>query len=72
MKKNKLVILLLVLAGLLAVYFGLSAYNKQADKKKQEKAEAEQIHLVDADSLTKISYTDGSSSMAFTLSLIHI
>ena len=66
MKKNKLVILLLVLAGLLVVYLGLSAYNKQADKKKQEKAEAEQIHLVDADSLTKISYTDGSSSMAFT------
>ena len=29
MKKNKLVILLLVLAGLLAVYFGLSAYNKR-------------------------------------------
>ena len=66
MKKNKIVILLLVLAGLLAVYVGLSAYNKQADKKKQEKAEAEQIHLVEADSLTKISYTDGSSSMVFT------
>ena len=66
MKKNKLVILLLVLAGLLAVYFGLSVYNKQADKKKQEKAEAEQSHLVDADSLTKISYTDGNSSMTFT------
>lgn len=66
MKKNKLVILLIVLAGLLVVYFGLSAYNKQTDKKKQEKAESEQIHLVDADELTKISYTDGSASMAFT------
>ena len=37
MKKNKLVILLIVLADLLVVYFGLSAYNKQTDKKNQEK-----------------------------------
>lgn len=66
MKRNKLVILLVVLAGLVSIYFLLSVYNKQTDRKAKEKEEAEQIHLVETDSLTRIGYTDGSSSMAFT------
>ncbi len=65
MKKNKLMLLLVVLVALVAVYFGLSAYNKHAETKKEEEEKEAEIHLVDADSLTKISYTDGSSTMAF-------
>lgn len=65
MKKNKLMILLIVLVALVAVYFGLSAYNKHAENKKEEKEKEAEIHLVDADSLTKISYTNGSTTMTF-------
>ncbi len=65
MKKNKLMILLLVLVALLAVYLGLSAYNKHAETKKEEEEAKAEIHLVDADSLTKISYSNGSTGMTF-------
>ena len=46
MKKNKLMILLLVLVALVAVYFGLSAYNKHAETKKEEEEKEAEIHLV--------------------------
>jgi hypothetical protein len=65
MKKNKLVYLLIVMAGLLALYFSLSAYNKYAENKKEKEEEAAEIHLSSADSLTRISYTDGSDIMTF-------
>ena len=66
MKKNKLVILLIILVALIAVYLGLSTYNKKAEERKAAEEEAEQIKLVDVDTLESLSYTDGSRTMNLT------
>jgi hypothetical protein len=62
-KKNKLFMLLGILVLLIAVYAGLSIYNKKTAEREAAEAEAEQISLVEADELTALAYSDGTSEM---------
>lgn len=48
-KSRGLLILLAVLVALLAVYAGLRAWNSEQDRKAEEEAEAEEIHVTDTD-----------------------
>lgn len=67
-KKKSIYVLLGALVVLLAVYFGLQAYNKGQQDKKTKKAEAEKIQItdVDTDDVNGLSYTNGSAVMDFT------
>lgn len=54
-KSRGLLILLAVLVALLAVYAGLRAWNSEQDRKAEEEAEAEEIHVTDTDASEIVS-----------------
>ena len=68
-KKKNLIALLVVLAALAAVYFGVTAYSDYAaqKKEKQEQAESEEnrIWVTDLDQVKEISYDNGTAQLAF-------
>ena len=68
-RKNKgLFILAAVLVLLLAVYFGLRAWNKSEEKRREEADKAAEIHVTDtaADDIVSMSFDVGSGEMAFS------
>lgn len=65
MKKNKLFVLMVIIGALLIVYIGISGVQNYQEKKKEKADEAAQIHMVSADALSQISYSNGSESMSF-------
>lgn len=69
MKKKKSIYFLLgALVVLLAIYFGLQAFNKSQQRKETKKAEDGKIQItdVDTDDVERLSYTNGSTTMDFT------
>lgn len=68
-RKNKgLFILAAVLVLLLAVYFGLRAWNQSEEKRREEADKAAEIHVTDtaADDIVSMSFDVGSGEMAFS------
>ncbi len=65
MKKNKLFLLMVLIGILLLVYIGISGVQNYQEKQKEKSEEAAQIHMVSADALSKISYSDGTDNMSF-------
>lgn len=62
-RKNKgLFILAAVLVLLLAVYFGLRAWNQSEEKRREEADKAAEIHVTDtaADDIVSMSFDKGS------------
>ena len=66
LKKNKLAVLLLILALLLIIYFAASGINRHIENSENEKSSSDLVITdVDADEITGVTYSDGSASMAF-------
>lgn len=66
-KKRSLIVLLGILILLLAVYFGLQAWNSSLEKKAEEEEEAATIYVTDLDpeTITAMSFDVGNGEMIF-------
>lgn len=67
-KKNKgILILLVILVLMLAVYFGLRAWNTKQEEKEEEAQEASTIHVTDtsADDIVSLKFNVGNGDLEF-------
>lgn len=66
-QKKGMLILTGILGALLILYAGLCIYNRNAQKEKADKEEAEKIYLADVetDEMESLEYTDGENTMSF-------
>ena len=68
MKQKRMMLMLGgVLVVLIGCYVGLKAWNDHQQEQAEADEEAAKIRLVDAEGLTAVSYTDGESTLGFTL-----
>lgn len=68
MKQKRMMLMLGgVLVVLIGCYAGLKAWNDHQQEQAEADEEAAKIRLVDAEGLTAVSYTDGESTLGFTL-----
>lgn len=64
-KKKSMLLLLIILLVLVAAYFALQSWNKNQEKKQQEKEKSETVYVTDIDEITGIQYDVGSGKMEF-------
>lgn len=67
-KLRPFVILGIVFVVLLAAYIGLKAYNTKVAEEETTSSEAETIYLTKQGTTKKVSYTNGTKTMTFSLS----
>lgn len=64
-RKKSLIVLFCIFLILLAAYFGLQSWNKEQEKKQEEKAGAETVYVTDIDNIIKIKYNVGNGEFTF-------
>lgn len=64
-QKKNMVLLGAIFLVLVIIYIALNMWNKNKEEQAAQEAEDTTIHLVEAEELDKICYTDGATTMSF-------
>lgn len=64
-QKKNMVLLGAIFLVLVIIYIALNMWNKNKEEQAAQEAEDATIHLVEAEKLDKICYTDGATTMSF-------